>query len=79
MKVELDTDEAWELMSLVVARIAYEASLTKSDRAKIRRWRSNSMRPAGEAMQLLRSKINDDLAEAGKRQERSQLRKPDWR
>ena len=53
MKVELDIDEAWDLMSLVVARLAKDASLSDSDRAKVRRWRSNAMRPEGEAMRLL--------------------------
>ncbi|MCH8900680.1 MAG: hypothetical protein IIC88_00090 [Chloroflexi bacterium] len=79
MKVELDIDEAWDLMSLVVARLAKDASLSDSDRAKVRRWRSNTMRPEGEAMRLLTGKLNEDLAAAMERKKRSQIRKPDWR
>ncbi len=79
MKVELDIDEAWDLMSLVVASLAKDASLSDSDRAKVRRWRSNTMRPEGEAMRLLTGKLNEDLAAAMERKKRSQLRKPDWR
>jgi hypothetical protein len=79
MKVELDTDETWELMSLVVARIVDEARLSDSDRAKVRRWRSETMRPSTEAMRLLARKVNDDLNEAIQRKQRSQIRKPDWR
>jgi hypothetical protein len=79
MKVELDVDETWELMSLVVARLLDEASLANSDRAKVRRWRSESMDPGGESMRLLTRKINEDLAEAFERKKRSQIRKPDWR
>ncbi len=79
MKVELDVDEAWELMSRVVARLVDEAALPAADRAKIRRWRSEVMKPAGEPMRLLTRKINDDLAEAFARKKRSQIRKPDWR
>jgi hypothetical protein len=79
MKVELDVDEAWELMSLVVARVAEEAALSDGDRAKVRRWRSQSMRPEGDAMRLLAGKMNEDLAKAAERKKRSQIRKPDWR
>ena len=79
MKVELDVDEAWEMMSRVVARLLDEAKLPDKDRAKVRRWRSDSMRPTTDSMRLLTRKINDDLAEAFERKKRSQIRKPDWR
>ena len=79
MKVELDVDETWELMSRVVARLLDGPTLADRDRAKVRRWRSDSMRPGGEPMRLLTRKINEDLAEAFERKKRSQLRKPDWR
>jgi hypothetical protein len=79
MKVEFDADEAWELMSLVVARIADEAKLPAADKANVRRWRSNEMKPGSEPMRLLARKINDDLAQAIERKKRSQIRKPDWR
>jgi len=79
MKVELDTDEAWELMSLVVARLVDGAGLPDKDRAAIRRWRSDTMKPAGEPVRILARKINDDLADIARRKTRSQIRKPDWR
>ncbi len=79
MKVELDVDETWDLMSLVVARMLDEASLADKDRAKVRRWRSESMQASGEEMRVLTRKINEDLAEVVKRKTRSQIRKPDWR
>ena len=79
MKVKLDIDEAWDLMSLVVARLAKDASLSDSDRAKVRRWRRSTMRTEGEAMRLLTGKLNEDLAAAMERKKRSQIRKPDWR
>ena len=79
MKVELDVDETWELMSRVVARLLDEAPLPDRDRAKVRRWRSEAMRPAADSMRLLTRKINDDLVEALERKKRSQIRKPDWR
>lgn len=79
MRVELDTDEAWALLSLVVNRLVDEAGLTDEDRARIRRWRSNEMKPGSEAMRSLTAKLNEDLERAMRAKERSQIRKPDWR
>lgn len=79
MKVQIEVDEAWELLSLVVGRLLDEAALPAADKAKVRRWRSDAMRPGDEAMRLLARKINDDLAQAVERKKRSQVRKPDWR
>lgn len=79
MKVLFETDEAWELMSLVVNRLAEEAKLPSADKAKLRRWRSDEMRPGSEAMRVLTEKVNRDLAEAIERKKRSAVRKPDWR
>jgi len=78
MKVELDGDETWALMSYVVDRLLKEMELPDADRARIRRWRSEQMRPAGEPMKLLTRKINEDLARALQTKQRSQIRKPDW-
>lgn len=78
MKVELDSDETWALMSYVVGQLLQETSLPDADRARIRRWHSEQMRPAGEPMRLLTRKINEDLARALQTKQRSQIRKPDW-
>jgi hypothetical protein len=75
----LDVDEAWELTSLVVGRLLEQAKLGDADKAKVRRWRSESLRPSGELMRALARKINEDLAEVMARKNRSQIRKPDWR
>jgi len=78
MKVELDTDEAWNLLSHIIVRLVDEAELADSDRAKIRRWKSEEMRPTSQEMRVLASKINEDLAKTMERKTKSQLRKPDW-
>jgi len=78
MKVELDSDETWALMSYVVDRLLQETDLPDADRASIRRWRSEQMRPASEPMKLLTRKINEDLARALQTKQRSQIRRPDW-
>jgi hypothetical protein len=78
MNVDLDSDETWALMSYVVDRLLEETELADADRARVRRWRSEQMRPAGEPMKLLTRKINEDLARALQTKQRSQIRKPDW-
>ena len=78
MKVEFNSDETWALMTYVVDRLLQETDLSDADRARVRRWRSNEMRPAGEPMKLLTRKINEDLARALLTKQRSQIRKPDW-
>jgi hypothetical protein len=79
MKVEFDSDEAWELMSLVVGRLLDDVALSAGDKAKVRRWRSDEMRSGSEMMRLLTEKINRDVAEAVARKKRSAIRRPDWR
>ena len=79
MNVEFDGEETWALMTCVLDRLLKETDLPDADRSRIRRWRSDEMRPAGEPMKLLARKINDDLATALRNKQRSQIRKPDWR
>lgn len=78
MKVEFETEEAWNLMSHVIARLIEETELTDSDRAKIRRWKSDEMRVTSQEMKVLAQKLNADLAAMLERKTKSQLRKPDW-
>ncbi len=78
MKVELDTDEAWNLLSHIIVRLVDETELADKDRAAIRRWKSDEMRATSQEMRVLTSKINEDLAKTMERKSKSQLRKPDW-
>jgi hypothetical protein len=78
MKVEFDNDEAWTLMSHVVGRLIEETSLSDSDRARIRRWKSDEMKVTTQEMRVLMQKINEDLQKSLERKSKSQLRKPDW-
>lgn len=78
MKVELEVEESWNLMSHIIGRLLEEGQLGDSDRAKVRRWKSDEMRNTSQEMKVLCSKINEDLARTLERKNRSQLRKPDW-
>ncbi len=79
MKVEFETEEAWDLMSHVIGRMLEECELSDSDRARIRRWKSDEMRVTSQEMKVLGEKINTDLEQTFARKSRSQIRKPDWR
>jgi hypothetical protein len=79
MKVELENEEAWNLLSHVIGRLIEETELEDADRARIRRWKSDEMRVTSQEMRVLTSKINEDLHKTLDRKTKSQLRKPDWR
>ncbi len=78
MRVEFETDEAWNLMSHVVGRLIDETQLSDSDRARIRRWKSDEMKVTTQEMRILVSKMNEDIQKVYERKAKSQLRKPDW-
>ena len=78
MKVELDTDEAWNLMSHVIVRLLDETQLSDSDRARIRRWKTDEMRVTSQEMRVLSLKMNEDIQKTLERKTKSQLRRPDW-
>ena len=78
MKLELDADEARELLSVIAQRVVQEAGLSDEDRARVRRWFSQEMRPGSEAMRALTGKVNADLERALGAKERSLIQKHDW-
>jgi len=79
MKIELDLDECHELFSTIVDRLITEAGLPDQDRAALKRWRSQSMRPGSGPMKELAAKINADLARTLQNKTRSAIVRPDWR
>ena len=77
MKVEFTADEVWRMMSSVVDELA-GLEISKQDRAAIRRWRSDEMKPGSAAMTLLTEKLNAELQRSGEREKVSPIKKPDW-
>jgi len=77
MKVELEIEEAREILLYVAERLARDAGLDDKDRAALSKWKTN-MKPASEGMRDLAAKINADLARSLENQKRSLVRKPDW-
>ncbi len=78
MRLELDTEEARELLARIVDRIAQGAGLSDEDQARLKRWRSESMKAGSDGMRELMAKVNADLERALKSKEKSAIRKPDW-
>jgi hypothetical protein len=78
VKVELSVEESWDLMSAIIGRLIDDAQLSDSDRARVRRWKSEEMRNTSQEMRVLAQKINEDLKATLERKTKSQLRKPDW-
>jgi hypothetical protein len=78
MKVQIDEDEAWAMLSTVMQQALDEAGLADEDRAALRRWRSEQMRPGREASRALLERLNADLERVTKGKERSHIRKHDW-
>ena len=78
MRVQLDDDEVWALLSALTRRVLDEAGLSEEDRGKLRRWRSEEMRPGREGFRTLQEKVNADLERALKAKERSPIQKHDW-
>ncbi len=78
MKVELDTEEAWNLFSRLIGQMLDEVQLADSDRAKVRRWKSDEMKVTSQEMRILVQKVNEDIMKSIERKTKSQLRKPDW-
>jgi hypothetical protein len=78
MKVELDADEVWGLLSTVTKQIVDGVDLADEDRAALRRWRSQQMRQGSDDMKALVQKLNDDLVRLIRTRERSPIQKHDW-
>jgi len=79
VNLELDREEAREVLVMIVDRLIEEAALGDGDRAALRRWRSEGMTAGSEGMKELTAKVNADIDRALKSREKSAIMKPDWR
>ena len=78
MRVQIDEDEAWAMLSTVMQQVLEETGLADEDRAALRRWRSEQMRPGREASRAMLERLNQDLERVMKGKERSRIQKHDW-
>jgi hypothetical protein len=79
VKLELEAEEARELLMCVLDRLTDEVSFGDADRAALLRWRSEGMQPGSEGMRELTDKLNGDIDRALKAKAKSAIMKPDWR
>ncbi len=77
MKVELEIEEAREILLYIADRLAKDGKLSDKDRAALNKWKT-AMKPGSDGMRELAAKINADLARSLENQKRSAVRKPDW-
>ena len=78
MRVQLDEDEIWSMLSVVMREVLDSTDLADEDRAALRRWRSEEMRPGRPGLKTLQEKLNTDLERALRSKERSLIQKHDW-
>lgn len=79
MRLELEQEEARELVVMIIDRLVEEAGLRDPDRASLRRWRSEGLKGGSVAVRELTAKINADIDRVFKTKEKSAVVKPDWR
>ena len=79
VKVALEIEEAWVMMSSVLTRLLAEVELERRDRANIRRWKAEELRTGGEEMGALQGKLNRDLERLWESRRKSEIRRSDWR
>jgi len=78
MRVQIDEEETWAMLSTVLMKVLDDTSLSDQDRAALRRWRSEQMRPGRDSSKALVERINADLERVMKGKERSAIQKHDW-
>ena len=77
MKVEFTVEEIHSMFQAVVDQVV-ELDLDKKERAAIRRWAAQEMKPGEIPMRRLSDKINEQVQHAHDRSEVSLIKKPDW-
>ncbi len=78
MKLELDSEEARELLGVICDSLAEGAGLSPQDRAILRQWQATTMRPGAEGMRELTAKINAEIARTLQTRARSAVVRHDW-
>ncbi len=78
MRVQISDDEAWAMLSMVLKQVLDEVDFSDEDRAALRRWRSEQMRPGRDASNAMLQRLNTDLERVIKGKERSAIQKHDW-
>jgi hypothetical protein len=79
MKVQVEPEEARELVAMVVGKLIEEAGLSDDDRALLRRWRSEALKGGSEPMRELTAKLNAEIERTLQTRARSAIQRPDWK
>jgi hypothetical protein len=77
MQVILDSDEAWSVMSLVVAQVLDQVDMSEEGKAAVRRWRGDRVDGTAE-MSDLAVTMNEALGTTLDERTQKLLRRKGW-
>lgn len=77
MKVEFTPDEAHAMLEAVITDVT-GLKLEQADRAAVRRWLLDDMKPSSSGVKRLADKLNDEIQKSHDKSEVSVIKKPDW-
>ena len=78
MKVEFSVEEVQVMAHHVVDQLLDLDGLGRSDKAALRRWRSEELKASARTMRLLAEKVNAELQQVHASAEVPKITKPDW-
>lgn len=78
MKVEFTPEEVQAMVNYVLDELGAIEELDRKDRATLRRWRGDEIRPGSPTMQVLTEKVNAELQRIHESAHVSAITKPDW-
>jgi len=77
VKVEFTPDEAHAMLEAVITDVT-GLKLEQADRAAVRRWLLDDMKPSSSGVKRLADKLNDEIQKSHDKSEVSVIKKPDW-
>jgi hypothetical protein len=78
MKVEFTSEEVQAMAGYVLDQVGALTAFSRADKAALKRWRSEQLRPGTPPMQLLAEKVNADIQRIDDSAHVSPIQKPDW-
>ncbi|MGE0134875.1 MAG: hypothetical protein AB7L91_13835 [Dehalococcoidia bacterium] len=78
MKVEFTAEEVQAMVDYVLDQIGAIEGMDRKDRATLRRWRGDEIRPGSPTMAVLTEKVNAELQRIHEAAHVSAITKPDW-
>jgi hypothetical protein len=78
VKVQFDLEEVQAMANAVIDQLLTLDGLSKADRAALRRWKSDEVRPASPTLQLMTERLNEEIQRTHDSSEVRRIVRPDW-